>query len=212
MPGAVVRHDFAHVVVELLPVFGFGHVYEVDHDYSAHIAKSQLASYFVGGAQVHFQGVGFLVIARFCAVAGVYVDHMEKAQPDTKAAKKPATPATQAPQAPKQNKQQEATLLLPAHEESTAPKTTSVQAIPQHDSIEDNPATTATDNLPENTSAEAEIATENGTAPGAPAKLTKSQRRRRARKRSREAAKAALAESAETVEAEDAPMQEQPAD
>jgi hypothetical protein len=136
----------------------------------------------------------------------------EKAQPDTKAAKKPATPATQAPQAPKQNKQQEATLLLPAHEESTAPKTTSVQAIPQHDSIEDNPATTATDNLPENTSAEAEIATENGTAPGAPAKLTKSQRRRRARKRSREAAKAALAESAETVEAEDAPMQEQPAD
>ena len=78
MPGAVVRHDFAHVVVELLPVFGFGHVYEVDHDYSAHIAKSQLASYFVGGAQVHFQGVGFLVIARFCAVAGVYVDHMER--------------------------------------------------------------------------------------------------------------------------------------
>ncbi len=136
----------------------------------------------------------------------------EKAQPDTKAAKKPAAPAPQAPQAPKQNKQQEATLLLPAHEESTAPKTTPVPAIPQHDSIEDIPASTATDSLPENTSAEAEIATENGTAPGAPAKLTKSQRRRRARKRSREAAKAALAESAETVEAEDAPMQEQPAD
>ena len=40
VPGAVVCHYFAHVVVELLSVFGLGHIDEVDHDDAAHVAQT----------------------------------------------------------------------------------------------------------------------------------------------------------------------------
>ena len=77
MSCAVVGHDFFHVLVELLAVFAFGHVYEVDDDDAAHIAQAQLSCNFVGGTQVDVQGVCFLVCVCFGAVAGVDVYGME---------------------------------------------------------------------------------------------------------------------------------------
>ena len=74
----VVGHHFAHVFVERLPVLGFVHVDEVDHDDAAHVAQAQLAGYFVGGPEVDLQGVVLLVCAGFCAVAGVYVDNVQR--------------------------------------------------------------------------------------------------------------------------------------
>ena len=64
MPSAVFLHDFAHVLVQFLAVFGLGHIDEVDHDDAAHIAQAQLPGYLVGGEQVHVQRVALLIGAR----------------------------------------------------------------------------------------------------------------------------------------------------
>ena len=62
VPRPVRCHDFSHMVIQGLPVFGFGHVDEVHYDYAAHIAQSQLACYFVGCLEIHnARALGFLV-------------------------------------------------------------------------------------------------------------------------------------------------------
>ena len=61
MASTVFLHDFAHVLVQLGAVLGFGHIDEVDHDDASHITQAQLPGYLVGGKQVHVQRVAFLV-------------------------------------------------------------------------------------------------------------------------------------------------------
>ena len=74
MTRAVVGHHLTHKVVERLPVLGLVHVDEVDDDDAAHIAQAQLTGDFVGGAQIHVERVGFLVVACFRTVTRVDVN------------------------------------------------------------------------------------------------------------------------------------------
>ncbi len=78
MACAVILHDLTHVVIEFLAVFGLGHVDKVYDNYASHIAQTQLTGYFVGGAHVDFERIGLLVVGRLGAVAGVYVDDMQR--------------------------------------------------------------------------------------------------------------------------------------
>ena len=65
------------MIVESLPMFGFGHVYEIYDYYTAHIAETQLAGYFVGRTQIHLQGIALLIGRCFGSVSGVYVHNVK---------------------------------------------------------------------------------------------------------------------------------------
>ena len=76
--GAVAFHVLAHALVEGFAVFRLLHVDEVHDDDAAHVAQTQLAGQLVGGAQVHVEGVGFLVVLFVLrTVAAVHVHHVE---------------------------------------------------------------------------------------------------------------------------------------
>ena len=65
------------MVIELLAVLLFVHLDEVDHDDAAHLAQAQLPRYFVGGAQIDFERVAFLIVGCLGAVARVDVDNVK---------------------------------------------------------------------------------------------------------------------------------------
>ena len=58
-------------------MLGLIHVDEVDDDDAAHIAQAQLTGDFVGGAQIHVERVGFLVVACFRTVTRVDVNDVQ---------------------------------------------------------------------------------------------------------------------------------------
>ena len=65
----VIGHHLTHMVIEGLPMFRLVHVYEVNHDYSAHVPESELAGYFVGSPEVHLKRIGLLVVGCLGTVA-----------------------------------------------------------------------------------------------------------------------------------------------
>ena len=75
--GAVALHVLAHPFVELLAILCCVHVDEIDNDDAAHVAQPKLSGQFVGSAQVHLDGVHFLVGASVRTVAAIDVDGME---------------------------------------------------------------------------------------------------------------------------------------
>ena len=50
---------------------------KIDDDDTAHIAQTELAGEFVGGAEIDVEGIDFLSFGAFAAVAGVDVDHVK---------------------------------------------------------------------------------------------------------------------------------------
>ena len=77
MTRAVFLHVLDHSLVELLAVLGLRHVDEIDDDDTAHIAQTELAGEFVGGAEIDVEGIDFLTFGAFAAIAGVDVDDVE---------------------------------------------------------------------------------------------------------------------------------------
>ncbi len=74
---AVALHYLFHVLVELLAMFGLGHIDEVDHYDAAHVAKTELTGNLVGSAEVDLKCVALLIVGGLGAVAGVDIDHVE---------------------------------------------------------------------------------------------------------------------------------------
>ena len=76
MPSPVVSHHFTHVVEQLLAMFRRVHVDKVDDNDASHVPQAQLTCDFVGGADIHVQGIFFLIVGVLVTVAGIDVNNM----------------------------------------------------------------------------------------------------------------------------------------